>query len=619
MAIYHCSCKIISRNTGRTSVGASAYRSGTRLYNEFDGQTHDYTKKGGIVYSEVILPPNANKEWNDREKLWNAVERAEKAKNSQLAREYEVALPIECTSAEHIEMVREFINKCLIPEGMCVDFAIHDKKDGNPHAHIMCTMRPLDEKGDWESKFEKVYVCKNRLGEVRNLTAAEMKLPENLDFKKQLPYYKNGNPKSKPVYMTAYEAAEEKNKIYKRVKGKNNPLKVRQDKTNPMIERWNSEEFLIEIRKAVEEIINSSLQKKGLEERVDCRTLEAQGIDRVPTIHLGVAASQLEKRGVLTDKGNENRSIEFLNDSLNDVKKQIAEYENKLQEIKRLIDSVRDYQLITITKRLVLNETSEYFITKIPDERKYLLIPKEDTEWVFNGNSLQAKLYLDKEYKVNDSLLLGRQLSAHYSNAQNYYASIKLSGNLKNAYTQTMPLSMKIGYMKKQSMEDLSQALKVIDLLNRDSVSTFSGLYEKLYGLQERSSDIQAVISKAAESLNKQYEIANALLIYNKYIDIYTESQKKFFGKKAFDNQHKAELQAFNMALETLRSNNIDVNTDVNSVVELIANNAKKLEEIKSQKENVDSKILEYQEAIGYITKKHINRSKTQNKNDPNL
>lgn len=91
MAIYHCTCKIISRGKGRSAVGSAAYRSGEKLKNEYDGIEHDYTKKGGVVYSEVMLCENAPKEYKDRSTLWNAVERIEKNSSAQLAREYEVA------------------------------------------------------------------------------------------------------------------------------------------------------------------------------------------------------------------------------------------------------------------------------------------------------------------------------------------------------------------------------------------------------------------------------------------------------------------------------------------------------------------------------------------------
>ncbi len=142
IAIYHCSIKIISRGKGKSAVAAAAYRAGEKLSNDFDGETHDYTHKGGVVHTEILLPDNAPAAFSDRAVLWNAVEKIEKAKNAQLAREIEIALPRELTREQGISLVREYVKEQFVNAGMCADFAIHDTGGGNPHAHIMLTMRP---------------------------------------------------------------------------------------------------------------------------------------------------------------------------------------------------------------------------------------------------------------------------------------------------------------------------------------------------------------------------------------------------------------------------------------------------------------------------------------------
>ena len=144
MAIYHCSIKIISRGKGKSAVAAAAYRSGENLTNEYDGITHDYTRKGGVVYTEILLPDHAPAEYADRAVLWNAVEKIEKAKNAQLAREIEIALPHELTREQGISLVREYVKEQFVNAGMCADIAIHDKEDGNSHAHVMLTIRPIE-------------------------------------------------------------------------------------------------------------------------------------------------------------------------------------------------------------------------------------------------------------------------------------------------------------------------------------------------------------------------------------------------------------------------------------------------------------------------------------------
>lgn len=127
MAIYHCSIKIISCGKGRSAVAAAAYRSGTKLANEWDGIIHDYTRKGGIVHSEILLPKNAPLSFADRSTLWNSVEQIEKSCNAQLAREIEVAVPNELQRAEQIKLVQDYC-AAFVQDGMCVDFSIHAPK-----------------------------------------------------------------------------------------------------------------------------------------------------------------------------------------------------------------------------------------------------------------------------------------------------------------------------------------------------------------------------------------------------------------------------------------------------------------------------------------------------------
>ena len=147
MAIYNCSIKIIGRSSGKSAVASSAYRSGTKLLDKETGQVHDYTRKAGVIYHEVSLCKNAPKEYENREILWNAVHEVEKASNAQLAREIEIALPIEFDNTLQKEAIREYV-QTFVEEGMCADWALHNKGDGNPHAHILLTTRPIKGNGE---------------------------------------------------------------------------------------------------------------------------------------------------------------------------------------------------------------------------------------------------------------------------------------------------------------------------------------------------------------------------------------------------------------------------------------------------------------------------------------
>ena len=151
----HFPVSIIKRSEGRSAVAAAAYRSGTKLTNEWDGLTHDYTRKGGVVHAEIMLPAHAPPEFADRSTLWNSVEQIEKARDSQLAREIEAALPRELSREQQLALVRAYVKDNFVDKGMCADFAIHDKGTGNPHVHIMLTVRPLKENGAWGAKCRK--------------------------------------------------------------------------------------------------------------------------------------------------------------------------------------------------------------------------------------------------------------------------------------------------------------------------------------------------------------------------------------------------------------------------------------------------------------------------------
>ena len=187
MAIYHLEAKVVSRGAGRSAVAASAYLSCSRLYNDYDGIQHDYTKKQGLVWQQVFLPEYAPQEWQDREKLWNAAEEVETAKDSRLAREFVVALPIELNREQQIELLQAFIREQFVSDGMCADAAIHDTDGHNPYAHILLTVRPLDEQGKWQYKTEKEYLCV-RNGEEKGFTATEFKSAQNDGWEKQYPY-----------------------------------------------------------------------------------------------------------------------------------------------------------------------------------------------------------------------------------------------------------------------------------------------------------------------------------------------------------------------------------------------------------------------------------------------
>ena len=331
MAIYHLEAKVVSRGTGRSAVAASAYLSCSKILNDYDGVQHDYTRKKGLVWQEVFLPEFAPSEWKERGVLWNAVEENEKTKDSRLAREFVVALPIELSEAQWEKLLSDFISGTFVADGMCADVAIHDPypPGHNPHAHIMLTVRPLDEKGNWQYKTQKEYLCVKN-GEEQGFTADEFKTAQTEGWEKQY-QYKVGRKK---VYLPPSEA---ENHGYERAS--KHPKSTKFGRQNPIAERWNSEEQLVLWRAAWADVTNRHLETAGHEERIDHRSHADRGLTEQPTIHEGVVARALEKKGIVSDRCELNRQIKADNALLRELK---ATVKKLIQAVKASVPAIAD-------------------------------------------------------------------------------------------------------------------------------------------------------------------------------------------------------------------------------------------------------------------------------------
>lgn len=270
VAIYHCSIKIISRGKGRSAVACAAYRSGTKLTDLETGKVFDYSNKPGVVFSEVLLPENAPAIFAvDRNILWDAVERKETHSAAQLAREVEVALPCEFTRQEQIDTVREYIMKNFVREGMCADWALHDKGDGNPHAHIMLTMRAIKTNGRWAEKSRTIY----------KLDPNGQKIP-------------------------VIDPTTGQQKIGARGR------KMWQRETVPAND-WNDRSKAEEWRAAWAAECNRRLDRQH---QIDHRSYARQAVEQEPTIHEGYAARKMEREGRVSNRCEINRETKLLNE-----------------------------------------------------------------------------------------------------------------------------------------------------------------------------------------------------------------------------------------------------------------------------------------------------------------
>ena len=359
------------------------------FYNEYDGVEHDYTRKQGLVWGHIFLPDFAPVEWQERAKLWNAVEEAEKTKDSRLAREFVAALPIELGKDEWIDLLSKFIQEQFVDDGMCADVAIHDTDGHNPHAHIMLTVRPLNDNGTWQHKTEKEYLCVKD-GEERGFTAAEYKEAQKDGWEKQY-QYKVGKKKE---YMTPSAAeAQGLERVSKY------PKSTKYGRQNRISERWNSEEQLVKWRAAWADEVNLCLEQKGIDERIDHRSFAAQGKDEQPTIHEGAAARMLENKGFVSERCELNRQIRRDNALLRELKDEIQKLfmvvQNTIPALAKAFEKLRarmivmSYQIIH-SRRFAKRSQSDLSEIR-PLLRKYDRIVSEMKERITDRQTLLTK------------------------------------------------------------------------------------------------------------------------------------------------------------------------------------------------------------------------------------
>lgn len=278
----HFDISITQRSKGKSAVAGAAYQSGERLFSEYDQKYKDYRQKQGVVYTEIMLPANAPPEYADRAALWNAAEEIEKQWNSQLARRFVLALPREIPEEHYPQMVREYCKEHFVSKGMCCDIAIHDPDPPghNPHCHVMLTMRAMDEHGKWLSKSRKVYDL--------DANGERIKLP-------------SGNWKSHKESTVD----------------------------------WNEQYYGEEWRHGWEVVQNRYLEMTGSSERIDLRSYARQGLNVLPTVHMGPAITQMERRGVETNIGNLNRDIRAANRLMRSIRKTITNLRDWIKDILR--------------------------------------------------------------------------------------------------------------------------------------------------------------------------------------------------------------------------------------------------------------------------------------------
>lgn len=430
----HTHVDIVARSKGASVIAKAAYNARDKLQDEYYGKTHDYSKKTDLVFSKIFLPEHIPKEFSNREYLWNSVEKIEKSKNSQLARNLLFELPRELNEQERIKLISEFIEENFTSKGMIADCSIHNPMasdhEEQPHAHILLTLREIDEKGNWKPKCRKEYI-----------------LDENGEKIK----LKSGNYKSRKVNLND----------------------------------WNEPDKAKEWRENFSKKANKYLARNNIDKRIDPRTFEEQGREELPQIHLGTSSYQMEKKGIQTERGNQNRKIIALNLEFRKLKEELS----KLTFwIGSLIGSL---------------------------QVKYDEYKQEKKEEYEN----KAELFNLYEY-----ISIYYDLQGEKARKLNPYASNK-----------------KIG-------ADLRRFSKARIYLKDNNLKTIAELQEKISTLQSQnkkiSQDIKAK-TKRIENLNKCFVYADIIKDNKKIFD---EWNSKSLFKDSFYNSHKDEIDKYKRA-----------------------------------------------------------------------
>ena len=346
IALFHFHVTQIKRSAGQSAVAAAAYRSGEKLHSEYYGEDSDYTRKGGVICSEILLPPQAPPSFSDRETLWNAVEKVERGKRAQLAYSFDIALQNEFSMQENIELARHFLLEQCVSRGMVADYAIHqpDKKDGgiqNPHFHVMCPIRPIEPDGKWGNKQRREYVLDEQGERIRD---------------------------------------EAGNYVFNAV---------------PTTD-WGKPETLEFWREQWAQLCNTRFGEKGLDCRIDHRSYDRQGVEQIPTQHEGPTVRAMEAKGIRTDKGDLNRWIRKTNAMLREAKQKIAALIGWLKELKAELSKPQPPTLVELLSAYYDNRNKGAYSSKarianlkrLSEAVSYL-----ETKGLYTADDLDAALH----------------------------------------------------------------------------------------------------------------------------------------------------------------------------------------------------------------------------------
>ena len=480
----HFKITIVKRSQGQSAVAGAAYQSGERLFSEYDQKTKFYNKKKELVHAEIMLPPHAPSGYADRATLWNAVESVENQWNSQLARRIVLAFPVEVPKEQYLPMLKEFCNEQFVSKGMIADFAIHDKGDGNPHAHILLTIRAMDEHGKWLPKARKVY---------------------DLD--------ENGE----------------------RIRLPSGNWKCHKENTVD----WNDQKYAEVWRHGWETITNRYLEAAGRPERVDLRSFERQGLQQIPTVHLGPAAHQMEKRGIETFLGNLNRDIRAANSLMQSIRSAICGLQRWIADLNEkkqlLLDALEKAKEPTLSDLLM-----DYFNLRNEQRSDWsgkakLKCTVRDFEEVKRAVDYLKAHSLNTVEDLNQAIDSLNQTAAplrgqlkQNENRMRAIAQIKdaaaVHAKLKPIHDTFIKKNFKLtkdayAAQHKEELDTFNKAVRTLMKLNGNTAVDFSALNAEFSALQSGSAELRTQLETLQPDIS-------ALKNIRKYIDMVLNKQQ---------------------------------------------------------------------------------------------
>lgn len=478
MSLYHFHVDQISRGAGQSAVASASYRAGEKLHDSYYGEEQDYTKKGGVLYTEILLPEHAPDRFLDRETLWNEVESVEKHPSAQLAYSFNIALQNELTYEENLELARRFVQENFVAKGMIVDLALHDpdKKDGgisNPHFHVLSPIRPLNPDGTWGAKQHREYILDENGERIRD---------EKRKFK-----------------FNAIPTTD-----------------------------WGKPETLLQWRKNWADLVNKKFEEKGIPDRIDHRSYMDQDLDQIPTVHEGPVVRAMEAKGICTEKGDWNRLIKATNSLISSLRKHLKELTAWISFLKKAIQEYKEDKEQSSQIPSLYSVLNDYY-----DRRN---AGAYSNQAKVNNLKQQAKIFqFLQENKIGTLDELSDKINSMYSDFSKAQAKVKKIDteiadinktlDLLNKYKSNKPVFDKLCTLKKGSAAsnkfkaDHRTELDLFHMARRELLNKYQNtpvpkpdvLKARRAELKEQHVPLLATYKKLKEEANMAYSIKKAI------------------------------------------------------------------------------------------------------------